>query len=49
MPIAGESIGSVHINVYETPSGETFFYLNADNENVLPMLDYVENILHTLD
>lgn len=46
MPISGENIGDVHISVYETQNGETFFYLKADNEKVLPMLDYVENILH---
>ena len=46
MPISGKSIGDVHISVYETPNGEPFFYLKADNEKVLPMLDYVENILN---
>ena len=45
MPIIGKNIGEVHISVYETPDGKTLFYINADNDNVKPVLNYVENSL----
>lgn len=45
MPITGKMVGDVHISVYETPEGKNLFYLEADNNNVLPVLNYVENIL----
>ena len=45
MPIIGKNIGGVHISVYETPNGETLFYLEADNNNVQSVLNYVENSL----
>ena len=45
MPIKGKSVGDVHIRVYETPTGETLFYIEADNGNVVPILHYVENSL----
>jgi len=42
MPITGKNVGDVHISVYETPAGETLFYIKADNDNVAPVLNYVE-------
>jgi hypothetical protein len=46
MPIQGKIIGNIHINVCKTPSGSTFYCLNADNKEVVPVLDYIENRLN---
>lgn len=45
MPVVGKNVGNVHIQVYETPTGETLFYLEADSNNVKSVLNYVENSL----
>lgn len=45
MPISGQCIGNINIDVYETSNGETFFYMEGSNPNLIPMLDYVENSL----
>ena len=44
--ITGKIIGDVHITVCETPDKKHFFYLQADNEKVLPVLDTLENTLN---
>ena len=46
MPIAWENVGAVHISVYEDANGENLFYINADNEHLLPVLDYIEKTLY---
>lgn len=43
--LAGEIIGDIHITVYETPEGYDFFQLQADNDNLLPILDIIEDTL----
>ena len=45
MPIIGKNIGDIHISVYETPNGEKLFYVEADNNNLESVLNYVENSL----
>lgn len=45
MPIIGKNVGEIHISVYETPDGKNIFYINADNDNLQPVLNYVENSL----
>ena len=45
MLIEGKNIGDIHINVYETQNGNNFFYIEATNKEVLPILDYVQTIL----
>lgn len=43
--ISGQIIGDIHINVCLSEEGKTFFYLNADNKNVVPVLDYIKDVL----
>lgn len=43
--IAGEVIGGIYITVIKTPDGNRFFHLQADNDDVLPVLDVIENTL----
>ena len=43
--IEGNIIGNISIKVCKTNLGKHFFLLQADNEDVLPMLDFVEDIL----
>ena len=45
IPIVGKNIGDVHISVYETPTGETLFFVKANNDTVVPVLNYVESSL----
>lgn len=44
-PITGEIIGDIHIIVFETSDGNKIFKLTADNEDVLPILDTIEDTL----
>ena len=44
--ITGEIVGDIHINVYKTQSGNTFYYVEATNKDVLPELDHIEKSLH---
>ena len=44
--IVGEKCGTVVVSVYkETNSGSPIFYIQSDNENVLPISDIIENTL----
>lgn len=43
--ISGEIIGDIHINVCKSQSGNTFYYLEATNKEVLSELDYLEKSL----
>lgn len=45
MPLSGTIIGNIHINVCKTPDGDIFFYINAENEEVLPVLHIIEDTL----
>lgn len=46
MPIEGEIIGDIHINVCKTSLGSTFYYLRGDNKEVVPVLDFIEERLN---
>lgn len=46
MPIEGKIVGDIHINVCKTPGGSTFYCLNANNKDVVPVLDYLEDHLN---
>lgn len=41
----GIAIGDVHITVYQATDNKQFFYLKADNKNVLPVLDFIDKNL----
>lgn len=43
--IVGEVIGNISITVCQTPEGNKFFQLKANNENVLPVLYTIEDTL----
>ena len=43
--LSGNVIGDVHITVYQTTDNKQFFYLKADNKNVLPVLDFIDKSL----
>lgn len=43
--IEGEIIGDIHIAVCKTPDGYSFFKLQANNENLSPILDIIEDTL----
>ena len=42
---AAEMIGTINIVVYKTSSGDSFFKLQSDDEDLLPLLDIIENTL----
>lgn len=44
--MVGKIVGAIHIIVCQTPDGSSFFKLQADNENVLPVLDVIEDTLN---
>ncbi len=44
--ITGKNIGDIQVKVYKTPEGKKFFYIVADNEDVLPILDIIEDTLY---
>ena len=44
--ITGKIIGDIKVRVYKTPDGKKFFYIIADNEYVLPILDIIEDTLY---
>lgn len=43
--LGGIAIGKVCVTVYQTSDGKRFFYLKADNEDVLPIVDILEDTL----
>lgn len=43
--LSANPIGDIHITVYETTNKKQFFYLKSDNENLLPILDFLDNSL----
>ncbi len=44
--LSGTSIGDIHITVYKTLDNKQFFYLKADNKDLLPVLDYLDKSLY---
>lgn len=45
--LSGTSIGDIHITVYKTLDNKQFFYLKADNKDLLPVLDYLDKSLYS--
>jgi hypothetical protein len=43
--ITGKSIGFIQIEVFETEDNSNIFYLQANNPNVLHILNYLETSL----
>lgn len=43
--ITGKIIGNINITIVETSEGDSLFNLQADNENVLPVLYVIEDTL----
>lgn len=43
--LKGTAIGKIDVTVYETPTGEKLFQLNFNNEDVLPIVDILEDVL----
>ena len=43
--ISGELVGNIHIAICKTNEGNNFFKIDADNDNVLPVLDVIEDTL----
>lgn len=43
--VSGKIIGDIHISVCQTPDGDKFFDLEATNEDILPILDTIEDVL----
>jgi len=39
------ALGKICVTVYQTSDGKRFFYLKADNENILPIVDILEDTL----
>ena len=46
MNIIGKIVRDIHISIYKTPEGKIFFYINANNEDVSPILDIIEDTLY---
>ncbi len=44
--ITGDIIGDIHVTVCKSAEGKEFFYLQADNKNLLPVLDFLETQLN---
>ena len=44
--IIGEVIGDIHITVCKTSEGNSFFKLQTDNDDLLPVLDVIEDTLN---
>lgn len=45
MLLNGALVGDIRISVYETPDNKIFFYVNADNKDVLPVVYVIEDTL----
>lgn len=43
--LAGEIVGDIHIIVCKTPDGDRFFHIQADDENLMPILDIIQDTL----
>lgn len=40
--ISGKIIGNINVEVYQTSEGKNFFYLQANNKNVVHVLDFLD-------
>lgn len=45
MPIKGEILGDIRVSVCKTPDDKIFFYIKADNTEVLPIVYVIEDTL----
>lgn len=45
MLLNGALVGDIRISVYKTPDNKIFFYVNADNKDVLPVVYVIEDTL----
>ncbi len=45
MPITGQHVGNIKIDIYSTSAGDTFFYIEGSNKNIVPVLDRIKNSL----
>lgn len=43
--LTGNLVGSINITVFETDNNKQFFYLEAENKNLIPVLDFLDNSL----
>lgn len=43
--LKGEVIGDIHITVCKTSDGDNFFEVHADNNEVIPVLEIIEDTL----
>lgn len=43
--IAGKSIGFIQVEVFKTEHNSNFFYLQANNPQVIHILDYLDKAL----
>ena len=43
--LIGKSIGNIDIVVYENDDGEKFLEIHADNDDILPIMDIIEDYL----
>ena len=43
--ITAEMIGVINIVVYKTVDGDSFFKIQGNNDNLLPVLDVIEDLL----
>lgn len=43
--IPGEIVGDIHVLVCKTSDNHNFFYLQADNSNIQPVVDVIEDVL----
>ena len=46
MTINGEFIGNVTVSVFKFSEGSNFYYIKADNKDILPVLDVIEDTLY---
>ena len=44
--IIANFVGDIHVAIYETSDNEQLFYLKSQNENLIPVLDYLQDTLN---
>ena len=45
MKVQGKEVGNIEIIVYKTEEGYPFFYIQPNNESLLPIVDILEDTL----
>ena len=45
MLLTGKLVGDIHVSVYKTLDNKVFFYVDADNKDVLPVVYVIEDTL----